>query len=342
MFGIDQTALIIMAGAMVAVGGLAYVFLFKKIDTEKRTGNRLDAIAGGAATARREGKTARRNDKAAKKMTEAARRKQREEALSALSDQRSSAAQAKNPPLKVRLRQAGMSITPRNFLVVSAVLGALGLAGGFALGMTWYYPPAFAFILGFGLPNFVVNRKRKKRITAFLKEFAGSIDVIVRGIRSGLPLNDCVRIIANDAQEPVKSEFARVVESQQLGLTMSEACQRLAERVPCPETNFFAIVINIQSQAGGNLGEALSNLSGVLRARSKMKDKIAALAMEAKASAYIIAALPVVVALLVYISSPKYLVPLYAHETGQSVLVFCALMMFVGTMVMKKMINFDF
>ena len=342
MFGIDQTALVIMVCATVAVGGLAYVFLFKRIDTEKRTGDRLDAISGGEATQRRNGKAVARKDKAHKKMSEAARRKQREEALSTLSDQRSSASQAKNPPLKVRLRQAGMTITPRTFVIVGVVLGLVGLGGGFALGMTWYYPPAFAFILGFGLPNFYVNRRRKKRITSFLKEFAGSIDVIVRGIRSGLPLNDCVRIIANDAQEPVKSEFARVVESQQLGLSMAEACSRLAERVPCPETNFFAIVIHIQSQAGGNLGEALSNLSGTLRERAKMKDKIAALAMEAKASAYIIAALPAVVALLVFLSSPKYLVPLYAHETGQSVLVFCALMMFVGTMVMKKMINFDF
>ena len=335
MLGLDMTTLVIMGCSALAVGGLAYVFLFRSIETEKRTGDRLKAVGGG-------GSRAKTPAKGAKKVDEAARRRQREEALKTLADQRSSASEAKNPPLKVRLKQAGMSMSPRAFIIMCVVLGAVGLGGGFALGMTWYYPPAFAFILGFGMPNFIVNAKRKKRIAAFLKEFAGSIDVIVRGIRSGLPLNDCIRIIANDAQEPVRSEFARLVESQQIGLTMSEACERMAERVPCPETNFFAIVISIQSQAGGNLGEALSNLSGVLRERAKMKDKIGALAMEAKASAYIIAALPFVVAGLVYLSSPQYLEPLYLHETGQSVLVFCALMMFMGTMVMKKMINFDF
>ena len=335
MFGIDQTMLVIVGGAMVMVGGLAYTFLFKSIETEKRTDERLQAIGGG-------GKAKGASPKAAKKVDDAARRRQREEALQTLDDQRSSANAAKSPPLKVRLKQAGMSISPKAFITICVVLGVLGVGGGFALGMTWYYPPAFGFILGFGLPNFVVNSKRKKRIAAFLKEFAGSIDVIVRGIRSGLPLNDCLRIIANDAQEPVKSEFARIVEGQQVGLTMPEACARMAERVPCPETNFFAIVIQIQSQAGGNLGEALANLSGTLRARSKMKDKIGALAMEAKASAYIIAALPAVVAGLVYMSSPDYLRPLWEHETGQSTLVFCAMMMIVGTTVMKKMINFDF
>ena len=335
MFGIDQTVLVMIVLAMLAVGGLAYAFLFSRIDTEKRTGDRLDAITGGP-------KVVKSNGKAQKKMTEAARRKQREAALQTLDDQRGAANQAKNPPLKVRLKQAGMSMTPRGFVIVSVVLGLLGLGGGFLFGLAWYYPPALGLVLGFGLPNFIVNRKRNKRINAFLKEFAGSIDVIVRGIRSGLPLNDCIRIIANDAQEPVKGEFARIVESQQIGLTMAEACDRMAERVPCPETNFFAIVISIQSQAGGNLGEALSNLSGVLRERAKMKDKIAALAMEAKASGYIIAALPFVVAGLVYIASPNYLVPLWTHETGQSVMTFCAVMLFMGTTVMKKMINFDF
>ena len=330
-----MTVIVITALAALTVGALAYVFLFSSIQTEKRTDQRLKSVGGGA-------KTKTKNGKVAKKVDDATRRRQREEALKTLDDQRTASSQAQNPPLAVKLKQAGMTISPKAFIAISALLGLLGLGGGFAIGATWYYPPAFAFILGFGLPQFVVNRKRKKRIAAFLKEFAGSIDVIVRGIRSGLPLNDCIRIIASDAQEPVRSEFARLVESQQVGLTMAEACERMAERVPCPETNFFTIVIMIQSQAGGNLGEALSNLSGVLRERAKMKDKIGALAMEAKASAYIIGALPFVVAGLVSFSAPDYLKPLIFHPTGHSVLIFCAVSMFIGSMVMKKMINFDF
>ena len=146
---------------------------------------------------------------------------------------------------------------------------------------------------------------------AFLNEFPNALDVMVRSIKSGLPLNDAMRLIASDGQEPVKTEFRRVIESQQMGMSVPDACARMHHSIPLPEANFFAIVIAIQAQAGGNLSEALGNLSRVLRERKKMKAKVQALSMEAKASAAIIGALPFIVAILVYLTSPHYMMILF-------------------------------
>jgi tight adherence protein B len=157
-----------------------------------------------------------------------------------------------------------------------------------------------------------------------------------------LPLNDCIKIIANEAAEPVKSEFRQISETQAIGLTLADAVSRLPDRVPTPEANFFTIVIAIQQRAGGNLAEALGNLSRVLRERKKMKGKIAAMAMEAKASAYIIGALPVVVMLLTWLTSPNYIKLLFTDSIGHLILVCSVMWMGMGILMMRKMINFDF
>ena len=179
-------------------------------------------------------------------------------------------------------------------------------------------------------------------MNAFLMEFPNAVDVITRGIKAGLPLNDCLGIIAAEAKEPVRTEFKRVLETQQMGIPMTEAILKLYKNVPLTEANFFGIVISIQQSSGGNLSEALGNLSKVLRDRKKMKAKIVAMSSEAKASAMIIGALPVVVTLLIYITTPKYIATLFTHETGHLILLGSAVWMFMGIMVMKAMINFDF
>jgi tight adherence protein B len=147
---------------------------------------------------------------------------------------------------------------------------------------------------------------------------------------------DCLRIIANEAQEPVRGEFKTIVESQQVGIPMGEACQKLYERMPLPEANFFGIVVGIQQKSGGNLSEALANLSRVLRDRKKMKAKIQAMSMEAKASAVIIAALPFCVMILVYITSPNYIELLWTHPTGRMMMACSAAWMLMGVFVMKR------
>src|SRR6202043_828542 len=149
---------------------------------------------------------------------------------------------------------------------------------------------------------------------------------------------DCLRIIANEAQEPVRGEFKVIVEEQTVGIPMGDACAKLFDRMPLPEANFFGIVVSIQQRSGGNLSEALGNLSRVLRDRKKMKAKIQAMSMEAKASAMIIGCLPPGVMLLVYITSPAYIELLWTESIGRMMLGACATWMFLGVMVMRKMI----
>jgi tight adherence protein B len=192
------------------------------------------------------------------------------------------------------------------------------------------------------MPRWYLGRRKKRRLAAFAEEFANALDVIIRGVKAGLPLGDCLRVIAAEAQEPVKSEFRMVIETQALGVTLPDAVARIYERMPCSEANFFGIVIAIQAKAGGNLSEALGNLSKVLRERKKMRAKIKAVSTEAKASAGIIGILPVAVMLLVYLSTPTYIEILWTTNPGILMLGGCLFWMTCGILVMRKMINFDF
>jgi tight adherence protein B len=200
----------------------------------------------------------------------------------------------------------------------------------------------FAFAASCGLPLWILKALKKRREAKFLLNFPDAVDVIVRGVKAGLPLLESMRVITNDAPEPLCSEFRAIVETQAIGIPLGEACGKLYEHIPVPEANFFAIVVAIQQKAGGNLSEALSNLSRVLRDRKKMKAKIKAMSMEAKASATIIGALPPVVMTLVYVTSPQYIELLWTHPTGRLMLACCAVWMTIGVFVMRKMINFDF
>lgn len=243
--------------------------------------------------------------------------------------------------LELRLARAGLDWSRSKFFVVSAVM-ALVCAG--VVGMVTLSPIGALgglFVGGLGLPYWMLLFLKKRRIAKFIKELPNAVDVVVRGIRSGIPVGDCLRIIAREAEEPLRSEFKIAIEAQTLGLPMSDAILRMYERVPVAEVNFFAIVIAIQQKSGGSLSEALGNLSRVLRERKKMHGKVQAMSMEAKASGVIIAALPFVVALLTYLSSPDYVSLLWTTSTGKMALVASAFWMSIGIFSMKKMINFD-
>ena len=215
---------------------------------------------------------------------------------------------------------------------VAAEGGMRGLLG--ALGL--------AFAAGMGLPRWALGYLKTRREKAFLKALPDAVDVIVRGIKAGLPLFESIKVVAADAPEPLRGEFMAIIETQAIGMPLGDACVRLYERMPVPEANFFGIVIAIQQKSGGNLSEALGNLSKVLRDRKRMAEKIQAMSMEAKASAGIIGSLPPIVMLLVYLSTPEYISLLWTHPTGQLMLVGCVIWMSMGIFVMKRMINFDF
>lgn len=257
--------------------------------------------------------------------------------------QKAKARRSKRPTLIGRLRQAGLGWSRGTYLAISAMTGAVAYGLMLAFSGLGLLPAAgFGVAGGLVLPHLYVARRRAKRLKLFGEEFPNALDVIVRGVKAGLPFGDCLRIIAAESQEPVRSEFRTVVHDQTFGIPLDDAVERLAERVPLSQTNFFSIVIAIQSRAGGNLSEALGNLSKVLRDRKQMSAKIKAMSAEAKSSAGIIGAMPVVVAGLLFIVSPDYIGLLFETTAGNMVLVGCGLWMLLGCLVMRKMINFDF
>jgi tight adherence protein B len=186
-----------------------------------------------------------------------------------------------------------------------------------------------------------LGRRRKKYQNNFLDELPNAVEAIVRGVKSGLPLNDSMRLVAKEAKEPIKTDFQRVLDQQSLGKSMMEAVQTLYDRVPLPEVNFFVVVITVQQQAGGNLSEALGNLARVLRNRKKMKQKVKAMSSEAKASAMIIGSLPFIVAGLVTLTTPSYMLPLFQTNIGLVMLGIAAILMSMGIFIMSKMVQFD-
>jgi tight adherence protein B len=267
------------------------------------------------------------------------RRQVVEDTLKQLEERRKN---AKRPPLGIRLQRAGLGWSKRQFWIGSASLGLLALVISWFMGAPLYAAAVLALAAGLALPRWVLNYLRARREHRFLEELPNAVDVIVRGVKAGLPIGDCIRIIAAETQEPVKSEFRAIAESAAMGIPLGEAAGKLYERIPVAEANFFGIVVAIQQKAGGSLSEALGNLSRVLRDRKKMKAKIQAMSMEAKASAAIIGALPIAVMLLVYLTSPNYIELLWTHPTGHMMLFASGVWMGIGIMVMRKMINFDF
>jgi tight adherence protein B len=317
--------------ATLAAGGFAYVFIFPLLSGERAAERRMRDVAMVDPMLRR----AKRGgpDPAV------TRRQQVEESLKELDARRRN---ARRPPLQVRLTQAGLSWSRQRFLIISVTLGILALLLAVMFRWPIYLAVGVAFVAGFGLPRWLLNWLKKRREQKFLREFPNAVDVIVRGVKTGLPLGDCIRIVASEAQEPVRGEFRHIVETQALGIPLPDACARLFERVPLAETSFFTIVVAIQAKSGGNLSETLGNLSRVLRDRRKMHEKIQAMSMEAKASAAIIGSLPIAVMLLVYLSTPSYIALLWTEPLGRLMLAGSAFWMFTGILVMRKMINFDF
>jgi tight adherence protein B len=243
--------------------------------------------------------------------------------------------------IAARIDQAGLTMPEQTFWIASAALAVVATLIVFIIGQPIYYALGAGVVAGVGLPRWVLGFLVGGRQKKFTSEFANAIDVIVRGVKSGLPLSECLKIIAREAPEPLSSEFRRLCDSTSMGVPLDQGLSKMFERMPLPEVSFFSIVLAIQLKAGGNLSEALNNLSVVLRSRKLMREKINALSSEAKASAMIIGALPVCVCLMVYITSPDYMKLLFTDPTGHMGLLVGGSMMTTGILVMRKMINFD-
>ena len=310
-----------------AIGGVAWVLLYPFLSGERKAKRRVASVA--------------RSEPAARPIrgVPKPRREQIEGTLKQLEERQR---KAKRPPLSVRIGQAGLSWSKRKYIVISVAIGLVSLVIGLLVNGGFIVPLALGFAGGFGIPSWLLKFLKKRREAKFLDGLPDAVDVIVRGIKAGLPLLDSMKLIANEAPEPIRGEFRSIIDTQTIGIPLGDACIRLYERIPLPEANFFGIVVSIQQRAGGNLSEALGNLSRVLRERKKMKAKIKAMSQEAKASAAIIGSLPIIVMGLVWFTSPGYIDLLWTNPTGRVMLACSGIWMSIGIFVMRKMINFDF
>ena len=315
--------------ALMAIGGGAYAFS----GGNERSLKRVAAVARPAAQLRGVGRD--QTDLVAKRAKNLAAQ---------LTDiEKNQARKKEKPTLRRRLEQAGFPKTsPRTYWIVCALLG---VAAGFLCFVSHETPLVIAmavFAAALGFPrwvlSFLTNRRRKK----FTDNFAGAIDVIVRSVKSGLPTNEALRIVANESPNPVGREFTRLIEGMKVGITLDQGLKRMFDAMPTAEVGFFSIVMTIQGKSGGNLSEALGNLAAVLRDRKRLEGKVRAMSSEAKASAMIIGSLPPGVMGLVYLTTPAYISLLFTEKMGNLMLAGCVCWMGVGIFVMRKMINFKF
>ncbi|QGM46176.1 type II secretion system F family protein [Methylocystis heyeri] len=324
----DETGLIAAVLFALMAAGLAYVVVYPYLSDDAKAKKRAATFV--SASREKTGVSRAAADPA-----------KRRKAIAESLKEMESSSKKKKVTLEQRIAQAGLQWSKTSYLVGSAGFGLflalvllivngnmLVTIGGFFIGML-------------GAPSWLLSFLRKRRINQFVQEFPGAIDIIIRGIRSGLPVVDCFRVIAGEAQEPVRGEFRQIIEAQAVGLSLGEATERLVDRMPIPEASFFSIVVNISQKSGGNLSEALGNLSNVLRDRKKMKGKVQAMSTEAKASAGIIGSLPFVVGGAVYMLQPAYIMLLFTTNGGKITVAVSLVWMSIGVMVMRKMIDFD-
>jgi tight adherence protein B len=236
--------------------------------------------------------------------------------------------------------QAGLSWTVTKFYVVS-VICALAALLAYVMAEMPMWGALFAPVAGgLLLPRTYLKSAAKRRQRKFTSQLADAIDIITRGIRSGLPVGECLNIIARESPEPIGGEFKRIVEAQRLGLTLKEIMDQAAARMPTADMRFFAVVLVLQQKTGGNLAEALSNLSGILRARKKMAEKVRAMSSEAKMTATIIGSLPFILGTLIYFINPGYMSVLFTDPMGRAMSVGGLLWMSIGIFIMKQMVSF--
>ena len=312
-----------------AAGGVAFAFTGGDEKTQKRV----------AAVAKPEGKARGR----ATTPQQDAAQKRKNVAVMLKDVEKNRAAKKEKPTMRRRLEQAGFPRTsPKSFWMLCGIVALVAAGVAILLHQKPLVIVLVVFAAGLGLPRWVLGFLAARRKKKFTENFANAIDVIVRSVKSGLPTNEALRIVAREAPNPVGSEFHNLVESLKVGVTMEQGLKRMMESMPTAEVGFFAIVMTIQGKSGGNLSEALGNLSKVLRDRKKMKAKIQSMSQEAKASAGIIGALPIAVMTLVYLTSPNYISLLFTNSVGHIMLAGSAIWMTMGVLVMKKMINFDF
>jgi tight adherence protein B len=322
------TTLLIAVLGFIAIAGVGFA-LAGPSSADAKTLKRAQAIVGGDEVR----EVGRRRPAAT------AQEQRRKQILKTLKDQDREQKKALLS-ISAKLRQAGLGMKVSSFWMLSGGLALIVLIVAWVVTRMPLAAVGLAFAAGLGLPRWVVGAMATARIKKFTEAFPDAMDIIVRGIKSGLPVHDSLRVIARETPEPLAGQFGRLVDNIGMGMTIDQALDKMHAEMPTPEVRFFAIVLAIQAKTGGNLAEALGNLSTVIRSRKLMREKVKALSAEAVASAAIIGCLPPGVAVLIFITAPDYMGPLFTDPRGRVMLMIGAFWMSLGVMSMRKMINF--
>lgn len=244
--------------------------------------------------------------------------------------------------LRKRLEKTGKNITPGAYLLFSAILVVLAFVA-FHLFMPWKMPIdiSMSIIIGLSLPHLAINRMGNKRVTKFLTDFPEAIDTICRGLRSGLPITECIASVGNEAADPIGIEFRRIGDSVRMGRSLEDSMWEVEPRLESPEFRFFIIALAIQRETGGNLAETLGNLGSLLRKRKQLRLKVKAMSSEARASAMIIGSLPFIMFALLYFVNPDYISVLLHTDKGHMYMGGALGWLSIGVFIMKQMVNFE-
>jgi tight adherence protein B len=332
-FGADMSDFALIFMVAVAVGGLVIALFFPML-----SGSAAERRVEQITTGKRETKSNSFRSRFQEDQKDV-RRRQIADSLKQIEDEQRQ--RKKKITLRTLIQQAGLDISTRSFWVISLICGVLLFFVPLFLGAPLLVAVGSGFVGFLGLPRWFLGFLRKRRQNTFLNDFADAIDVMVRGLKAGLPVSEAMKIIATETGPPVGPEFVEVVDGQRVGIALDQGIERMVERIPLAEVNFLAIVMAIQSKTGGNLSEALGNLSKVLRERKKMKAKIRSVSQEAKSSAAIIGSLPFVIMGALLVLNPNYLNPLFETDIGNMLLIGSGVWMTMGVLVMRKMINFE-
>jgi tight adherence protein B len=316
----------VMATTLVLILGVGGLLVYGAYNTPAR--RRLAAVKAGTSTApqagAKEGQIDRRRMVQAK-LKEAEARRQKKGGYK----------------LREAIIQAGLEISPWHLVAGTLLLTVVGTAAYYFAGLPKLGLVPVVIILGFGVPKLFLRILIRRRLGAFAHIFADAIDVVVRGVKAGLPIGECIAIIGREMPDPVGLEFRLIAEGTRIGMTLDDCLERAVQRVPIPEFRFFGIVLSIQRQTGGNLADTLSKLSDVLRGRKKMRDKVKAMSAEAKSSAMIIGSLPIIVGSLLALIAPDYVGLLFTTNIGHFLVGGGLTWMAIGILVMRQMINFE-
>jgi tight adherence protein B len=333
-FGGDVSELAFMALAGLAVGGLALAVLYPMLASSAAK-QRVNQVTSGKKEERSSFRSRFQED------SKDARRRQIQDSLNKQVQDEAKQRKKKRMTVRALIAQAGLEMSVRTFWIISLISAVVLFIVPFFIGAPMIVAALASFVGGLGLPRWFLGFLRKRRQNTFLNDFADAIDVMVRGLKAGLPVSEAMKIIASESGPPVGPEFMDVVDGQKVGISLDQGIERMTERIPLSEVNFLAIVMAIQSKTGGNLSEALSNLSKVLRERKKMKAKIRSVSQEAKSSAAIIGSLPFIITGGLLLLNPNYLNPMFNTSIGNMLIVGSLTWMMIGVLVMRKMINFE-